>query len=36
MVRGLEVCGKECGVWEGVEKCDGRGRGVWRQGWRCS
>ena len=27
MVRGLEVCGKECGVWEGVEKCDGKGVG---------
>ena len=34
-VGGVEVCGKELGVWEGVEVCGrgkvcgGRGRGVW-------
>ena len=24
VVRGVEVCGKECGVWERVEVCGGR------------
>jgi len=27
----VEVCVKECGVWEGVEVC-GRGRGVFWEG----
>ena len=24
VVGGVEVCGKECGLWEGVEVCGGR------------